>query len=82
MLWSSFSAGGYTVGVAQSESGEILGRSKQLPTPLYVGDGGHCMRFSTFDGQLLLAYHRPNGSPGERPYFALLRENDSSLELP
>ncbi len=81
MLWSSFGAGAYTVGMARSESGDILGPWKQLPMPLYAGDGGHCMVFRTFDGQLLLAFHRPNGSPDERPYFALLRENGSSLEL-
>jgi beta-xylosidase len=81
MLWSSFGTGGYTVGVARSESGDILGPWKHMPEPLYAGDGGHCMTFNTFDGQLLVAYHRPNGSPDERPYFALLRENGSSLEL-
>lgn len=81
MLWSSFGAGGYTVGMALSESGGIVGPWKQLPAPLYAGDGGHCMTFRTFDGQLIIAYHRPNSSPDERPYFALLRENGSALEL-
>ncbi|MCA0453630.1 MAG: glycoside hydrolase family 43 protein [Chloroflexi bacterium] len=81
MLWSSFGEGGYTVGVAKSETGDILGPWQQLEKPLYVGDGGHCMTFRTFDGQLLLAYHRPNASPNERPYFAQLRENDGSLEI-
>lgn len=81
MLWSSFGTGGYTVGVAKSISGDILGPWQQMPEPLYAGDGGHCMVFRTFEGELLLAYHRPNPTPDERPYFVRLRENGSSLEL-
>lgn len=81
MLWSSFGTGGYTVGIARSASGDILGPWQQLPDPLYVGDGGHCMVFRTFDGQLHLAYHRPNPTPDERPYFVPLREHQSSLEI-
>jgi arabinan endo-1,5-alpha-L-arabinosidase len=81
MLWSSFSAGGYTVGVARSASGEMLGPWQQIPEPLYAGDGGHCMVFRTFDGQLWLAFHRPNQSPGERPQFVPLRETESSLVI-
>lgn len=81
MLWSSFGAGGYTVGVARSASGEILGPWEQLPKPLYAGDGGHCMVFRTFDGQLRLALHRPNETPHERPLFIPLRESESSIEI-
>lgn len=81
MLWSSFGAGGYTIGVARSASGEILGPWEQLPEPLYAGDGGHCMIFRTFDGQLRLALHRPNDTPNERPLFIPLRESESSIEI-
>lgn len=81
MLWSSFGAGGYTVGVARSESGDILGRWQQLPDPLYAGDGGHCMVFRSFDGQLWLTYHRPNDNPHERPQFVALQESASTLQL-
>jgi arabinan endo-1,5-alpha-L-arabinosidase len=81
MLWSSFGSGGYTVGIAKSASGEILGPWEQLPKPLYAGDGGHCMVFRTFEGPLMLAYHRPNPTPDERPQFVPLRENGSSLEI-
>jgi len=48
MLWSSFSMGGYTVGVARSASGEILGPWRQAPEPLCAGDGGHCMLCRAF----------------------------------
>ncbi len=81
MLWSGFGAGGYTVGVARSVSGDLLGPWQQLPDPLYAGDGGHCMVFRAFDGQLWLALHRPNRTPDERPHFIPLRETASSLVL-
>ena len=81
MLWSSFRNGDYAVGVARSTSGDILGPWQHEPEPLYAGDGGHCMVFQTFEGALLLAYHQPNGSPNERPYFVPLRESETSLEV-
>lgn len=81
MLWSSFGIGGYTIGVAKSASGDILGSWQQAPEPLYAGDGGHCMVFRTFDGQLQLALHRPNETPHERPLLIPLQETESSLEL-
>lgn len=81
MLWSSFSNGDYAVGIAKSVSGNILGAWEQIAQPLYVGDGGHCMTFQTFDEQLMLALHRPNATPDERPYFVPLTDNGVSLEL-
>lgn len=81
MLWSSFGTGGYTIGIARSASGEVPGSWQQVPEPLYSGDGGHCMVFRAFDGQLWLAFHRPNPSPSERPHFVRLRENGTSLEI-
>ena len=81
MLWSSFSQQGYTVGVARSTSGDILGPWQQDPEPLYAGDSGHCMVFRSFSGQLQLTFHRPNPTPDERPHFIPLRENGSLLEL-
>lgn len=81
MLWSSFSIGGYTVGVARSASGEILGPWQQVPEPLYAGDGGHCMVFRAFNEQLWLALHRPNQTPDERPHFLPLRESELSVEI-
>lgn len=74
LLWSSFSPGGYSVGVARSASGELLGPWKQDPQPLYDGDGGHCMTFHDFDGNLWLTFHQPNGHPNERPKFMQLAE--------
>ncbi len=81
MLWSGFGMGGYTVGLARSVSGEILGPWQQAPEPLYAGDGGHCMVFRAFDGQLWLTFHRPNESPNERPQFVPLWANGASLGI-
>lgn len=81
MLWSSFSSGGYTVGVARSTSGNITGTWEQIPEPLYAGDGGHCMVFRDFNEQLWLALHRPNATPDERPHFIRLREKAGTVEL-
>ncbi|MBI5931533.1 MAG: family 43 glycosylhydrolase [Chloroflexi bacterium] len=81
ILWSGFGEGGYTIGVARSTSGEILGPWQQAPKPLYAGDGGHGMVFRSFDGQLWLAFHHPNDFPHERPQFVPLRESESSVEI-
>lgn len=81
MLWSSFSMGGYTIGVTRSASGGILGPWEQEPEPLYSGDGGHCMVFRDFNGQLWLSFHQPNQSPNERPHFIKLKQTETSLEL-
>lgn len=81
LLWSSLSASGYAVGIAKSDSGGILGSWEQLPEPLYANDGGHCMVFRDFDGQLYLALHHPNSTPDERPQFIPLRETDVSVEI-
>lgn len=60
MLWSSFSIGGYTVGIATSTSGKLAGPWLQHPEPLYADDGGHPMLFRRLDGQLMMILHRPN----------------------
>jgi len=75
ILWSSFSEGGYTIGIARSPSGQLLGPWKQDIQPLYSGDGGHCMTFRDFNGTRWLSLHRPNETPNERPIFLLLIED-------
>lgn len=66
MPWSSFSATGYTVGLAVSESGKLAGPWTQQEKPLFTDDGGHSMLFERFDGQLMMALHTPNGGPQTR----------------
>jgi len=81
MLWSSFGRGGYTVGVAISRSGRVEGSWTQLPDPLFVRDGGHCMMFKTFDGQPKLILHQPNGDGKERARLFDVEEVNEELRL-
>ena len=79
MLWSSFSDGGYTLGVARSESGLVTGPWRQDAEPLFRKDGGHAMLFRTFEGRLMLSLHTPNRTPDERPVFTPVREQNGRL---
>lgn len=60
MIWSGFGAGGYTVGLAISDSGKLAGPWRQQAAPVFGQNGGHGFLFSRFDGQLMLALHSPN----------------------
>ena len=77
-LWASFSAGGYTEGVAVSDNGEIDGTFTQVE-PLFMDDGGHGMVFRALDGQLYLTLHSPNAHLEERPFFHPITERDGRL---
>jgi beta-xylosidase len=79
MLWSSFTNGSYTLGVARSISGHITGPWQHDTDPLYCDDGGHGMLFRTFDDELILTVHRPNASPNERPVFIPVQEVNGRL---
>ena len=69
MFWSSFYKEKYAVGVAISESGNLLGPWKHDCKPIFSEDGGHGMLFQAFDGRLYFSLHRPNDYPNERPCF-------------
>lgn len=83
MLWSSFTGehNTYAVGIAESENGQIAGPWKQLPKPLFDQDGGHPMLFRTFDGQLTLSLHQPNGGEKERARFLPVVEENEMLKI-
>lgn len=81
MLWSSFGAGDYTVGIAESTTGKLAGPWIQQPEPLYAQDGGHPMLFKRFDGQLMLALHTPNKTPREREAFFEVVDEGDTLRL-
>lgn len=67
-LWAGFSEGGYTEGIAISDSGDITGKFTQLE-PLFKDDGGHGMVFRDLGGRLWLTLHSPNEHLMERPLF-------------
>ncbi len=81
MLWSSFMRRTYVQIVARSTSGRVTGPWQQDPDLLYDDNGGHGMLFHTFEGQLMLALHRPNKRPLERPLFLPVREENGGLSL-
>ena len=60
MLWSTSGWAGYTTLCAYSTTGSLLGPWKNYDDIITVNDGGHAMRFKTFDGTMMTAYHAPN----------------------
>lgn len=61
MLWSSFNKlWKYSIGVARSQSGTILGPWVQDSLPLNDDNGGHAMIFNSFQNVPMISYHSPN----------------------
>lgn len=82
MIWSSFMNGEYALGIAESTSGKVRGPWRQNDTPLFSRDGGHGMIFRSFEGQLYLILHSPNGPAGlERAHLYPLEDNGDTLSL-
>jgi hypothetical protein len=81
LLISSWSATGYTTGIARSASGELHGPWHADATPLFHDNGGHAMLFDAFDGTRYLALHQPNHPPPERPRFFRCTEIAGQLQL-
>jgi hypothetical protein len=81
MLWSSFGADGYAMGIARSMSGSLRGPWRHEPQPIWDRDGGHGMLFHTFDGQLHLTLHTPNRTPDERAVFVPVDETTDGLAV-
>ncbi len=72
MVWSSFAKNtGYSIGVARSPSGSILGPWVHDPTPLNVDGGGHAMIFKSLDGKTKISYHSPNAYPNYLKIYGL-----------
>ena len=81
MVWSSFGAGGYEVGLAISQSGKLAGPWEQQAQPLFAHDGGHPMLFRRFDGQLMMILHSPNHPPDERARLFEVEDLGDTLRL-
>ena len=82
MLWSSFLDNSYAIGIATSATGRISGPWRQQSEPLFANDGGHCMLFRTFGGQLCLVFHSPNSPSGaERACLYEVTDNGETLVL-
>ena len=91
MLWSNLSkSGGYAVGMAVSDNGEIDGNWIHYPEAFYERgdffeyDGGHPMIFYTLDGQLTMSIHSPNGETNgvfETAKFLELEDTGDMLKI-
>ncbi len=73
MLWSSWANNGYSVGLAKSVNGKILGSWKQ-DEQYVIENGGHGMVFTDFNGTLRYSYHFPNDFGKEKPTFISLEK--------
>ncbi|MAT70070.1 MAG: glycoside hydrolase [Planctomycetaceae bacterium] len=80
MVWSGFGNGGYTVGLAISDSGKLAGPWRQQAEPLYQRDGGHAMLFETFDGRVMMVLHSPNNREA-RPRIFELEDTGETLKV-
>ena len=81
MVWSSFSTGGYTTGIAVSAGGKLAGPWKQQAEPIFTADGGHPMLFKRFDGQLMMVLHSPNKTPNERAKLFEMEDTGEALKI-
>jgi len=79
MIWASFGRGGYNEGIAISASGKLAGPWTQQAEPLYTNDGGHGMLFTTFDGELMMVLHSPNGRDA-RPRIFEMEDTGETLK--
>ena len=81
MINSSWSGGGYAVGVAISDSGKVHGPWRIQEKPLYPENGGHGMFFRDLAGKLIFTLHYPNDKYMERPLFYPVVLKDGEMEL-
>lgn len=91
MLWSNFvRSGGYAVGIAVSDNGEIDGNWIQHPDALYKENdfgrlnGGHPMIFETLDGEMMMSVHSPNEYSEElfeTAQFIPIRDTGNSVSI-
>ena len=84
MIWTSWIAKDYTMGVAYSQSGTLDGPWIQEPKPFTPPNYGHGMIFRDWKGRLLLSLHSHttvNGRTVRRPHFFLLDDEGDQLKL-
>ena len=81
MIWSSFKNGDYAIGIAESATGKVIGPWRQQKEPLFEKDGGHGMIFKTFEGDLHLVLHSPNGGGLERAHLFEIEDCGDTLRL-
>lgn len=81
MLMSSFCKDGYTVGVAESLTGKIVGPWRVQPNTLIDFEGGHAMIFRDFNGQEWLVLHSPNSGRERAKLLKLEETADGNIKV-
>ena len=84
MIWTSWVGRDYTMGVAYSKSGTILGPWVQEPRPLTPANYGHGMLFHDWRGRLLLCLHSHKDIRGHyvrTPHFFLMDDESDRLRV-
>lgn len=81
MTWSSWSGGGYAVGVAVSESGKLRGPWKHANEALFPENGGHGMFFTDYAGKIYFTLHYPNDRLKEHPVLYPVEFKDGNMRL-
>ena len=81
MIWSGRDhTGRYICGIAISDSGKLAGPWRQQDEPIFKDNGGHGMIFTTFDGQLMMVLHAPDGrSP--QPHIFHIEDTGETLRI-
>lgn len=79
MTWSSWSDGGYAVGVAVSDSGLVQGPWRQEQRPIFPANGGHGMMFRDLGQNLIFTLHFPNDKYQEHPVFQRIAIDENGL---
>lgn len=77
LIWSPLPNKNYIVAAAVADS--IRGPWRHLDKPVFDGNGGHGMIFTTFEGQKKLCIHCPEKPMLERALFLDLEEKDGIL---
>ena len=84
MIWTSWVGRDYTMGVAYSKSGTILGPWVQEPRPITPANYGHGMLFHDWRGRLLLCLHSHKDIRGHyvrTPHFFLMDDESDRLRV-
>ncbi|XZF75309.1 glycoside hydrolase family 43 protein [Bacillus sp. AL-1R] len=90
MMWSSYSIpnygdvgmGGYTVAIARSKNGKIIGEWEHDTKLLLDRNAGHSSLFRDLQGQLYICTHYPDTPHGdERPLFIKMVETEDGIMI-
>ena len=80
MIWSKFCDKGYSVISCESKTGRVAGPWGDFRI-VFADNGGHGMLFKTFEGELLLAMHKPEIRGHERLALFTVEDDGNALVI-